>query len=324
MNPLAASWMLSFVVATAVLTATAMGLWFERKLAARMQSRIGPTMVGPSGLLQPVADLLKMLQKEWIVPQGADRALFWIAPPLTAIFALASAALVPWANDMSSAPIDVGVLLVVALGGLAVVPVWITGWASRNKFALIGAMRAVAQSVSYGVPLVLAALVPVVLAGSMDLNEIVRQQGTWHWFGLWPIVPGLPAFVLFILTLLAESNRIPFDIPEAESELVAGVTTEYTGMQFGLVYMAEYVHTLVGSAVAATLFLGGWNGPGAPGVHWMILKTGLLFAMLYWLRWSLVRLRADQLMTLCWKWLVPGGLGLVFLAAIWTQIQGVP
>ena len=263
-----------------------------------------------------------MLQKEPIVPVGADRVLFWLAPPLTAIFALMSAALVPWARNGTPASIDVGALLIVALGGLAVIPVWVAGWASRNKYALLGAMRAVAQSVSYGVPLVLSALVPVILAGSMDLNTIVRFQGAHHWFALWPVLPGLPAFVLFILALLAESNRIPFDIPEAESELVAGVTTEYTGMQFGLVYMAEYVHTLVGSAVASVLFLGGWEGPGAPGVHWMILKTGLLFAALYWLRWSLIRLRADQLMSLCWKWLVPGGLGLVFLAAAWTQLQG--
>lgn len=322
MTPTLATWLLSLVVAVAVLTATALGLWFERKLAARMQSRLGPTMVGPAGLLQPVADLLKMLQKETIVPQGADRALFWLAPPLTALFALASAALVPWARNGAPARIDVGALLVLALGGLAVIPVWAAGWASRNKFALLGSMRAVAQSVSYGVPLVLAALVPVILAGSMDLGTIVRFQGATHWFAVWPVLPGLPAFVLFILALLAESNRIPFDIPEAESELVAGVTTEYTGMQFGLVYLAEYVHTLVGSAVAAALFLGGWEGPIAPGLHWMILKTGLLFAALYWLRWSLVRLRADQLMTLCWKWLVPAGLGLVFLAAAWTQIRG--
>jgi NADH-quinone oxidoreductase subunit H len=322
MTPIAATWMLSFVVATAVLTATALGLWFERKLAARMQSRLGPTMVGPVGLLQPVADLLKMLQKEPIVPEGADRLLFWLAPPLTAIFALLSAALVPWANGGTPARANDGVLLVLALGGLAIIPVWVAGWASRNKYALLGAMRAVAQSVSYGVPLVLSALVPVILAGSMDLNTIVQFQGAHGWFALWPTLPGLPAFLLFVLALLAESNRIPFDIPEAESELVAGVTTEYTGMQFGLVYMAEYIHTLVGSAVASVLFLGGWEGPGVPGVHWMILKTGLLFAALYWLRWSLIRLRADQLMSLCWKRLVPGGLALVFLASAWTQLHG--
>jgi NADH-quinone oxidoreductase subunit H len=322
MSPLFATGLLSTGVVTAVLTATALGLWYERKLAARMQSRIGPAFVGPAGLLQPVADLVKMLQKEEIVPAGADRVLFWVAPPLTAVFALAAAALIPFSPGAVVTHTDVGVLLILALGGLAVVPVWIAGWASRNKYALLGSMRAVAQSVSYGVPLVLAALVPVVLAGSMDLGEIVRFQSGHHWFALWPIIPGLPALALFVLSLLAEANRIPFDIPEAESELVAGVTTEYTGMQFGLIYLAEYVHTVVGSALAAVLFLGGWDGPGAPGLHWMLLKTVMLFTIIYWTRWSLVRLRADQLMALAWKWLVPIGLALVFAAAIWTQPGG--
>ncbi len=319
MSPLAWHALVSLVTVVVVLTATAFGLWWERKLAARMQSRLGPTMVGPIGLLQPVADLLKLVQKEPIVPLLADRTLFWLAPPLTTIFALLAAALVPFGPNLASADINAGVPLILALGGLAVIPVWMAGWSSHNKFALLGAMRAVAQSISYGVPLVLAALVPVVLAGSMNLGAIIQFQHARHWFALWPIFPGLPAFVLFILAMLAEANRIPFDIPEAESELVAGVTTEYTGMQFGFVYLAEYVHTLVGSAVAVALFLGGWDGPFGPSVFWMVLKTCLLFTALYWLRWTLVRLRADQLMTLAWKWLVPAGLVLVLVAAAWTQ-----
>jgi NADH-quinone oxidoreductase subunit H len=200
-----------------------------------------------------------------------------------------------------------------------VVPTFAAGWGSNNKFALIGGMRGIAQSVSYGVPLVLAVMVPVILAGSMKVSDIVAWQHGHHWFAVWPVLPGLPAFAIYYMAMLAEANRIPFDIPEAESELVAGITTEYTGAKFTLFYMAEYVHTLVGSAVGAALFLGGWSGPFAPGLHWMVLKTLLLFASVYWVRWSLVRFRSDQLMELCWKKLTPIGVGLVLLAAAYVQ-----
>lgn len=304
------------VLVTVFMTATAWGLWFERKFAARLQSRLGPTMVGPHGLLQPVADLFKLLQKEDIVPAGADRPLFNLAPILTAFSAIAALSVVPFSAGMVIADLDVGVPWLLALGGLTVIPVWMAGWASNNKFALLGGMRAVAQSVSYGVPLVLAAMVPVVLAGSMSLTTIAERQAETHWYALWPLVPGLPAFVLFLLSMLAEANRIPFDIPEAESELVAGISTEYTGMKFGLFYMAEYVHTLVASAAAAALFLGGWDGPFADGPWWMAAKTVALFVLIYWMRWTLLRFRSDQLMRLCWRWLVPAGLVLLLLAAL--------
>jgi NADH-quinone oxidoreductase subunit H len=308
------------IAGTVVLSATALGIWLERKLAARMQSRLGPTMVGPIGLLQPVADFVKLLRKEALIPDGADRLLYRVAPPLAAFLTLAVAAFVP-PLPATRLGVDAGVLFVLALGALTVIPVWMAGWASRNRWALLGGMRAVAQAVSYGVPLALAALVPVLLAGSMDLSAIVEAQAGGRWFALWPTLPGLPAFVLFLACLLAESNRIPFDIPEAESELVAGVTTEYTGMGFGFFYLGEYVHTLVGSGVAATLFLGGWDGPFAPGLHWLIAKTLVLFVAVYWIRWSFLRLRADQLMDLCWRVLVPAGLGLVFLAAVLAQVM---
>ena len=309
------------VVVTVVMTATAWGLWFERKLAARLQSRMGPTMVGPMGLLQPLADLFKLLQKEDIVPDGADRTLFNLAPVLTTFAAIAGLAVVPFSAGMVIADLDVGVAWLLAFGGLGVIPVWMAGWASNNKFALLGGMRAVAQSVSYEVPLVLAAMVPVILAGSMSLSDIGRYQVDHPWFAFWPIFPGLPAFVLFLTALLAEANRIPFDIPEAESELVAGVSTEYTGMKFGLFYMAEYVHTLVASAVASVLFLGGWDGPLAPGPWWMAAKTALLFVSIYWLRWTLLRFRSDQLMRICWLWLVPVGMVLVLAAALIVTLR---
>lgn len=304
------------ILVTIVMTSTAWGLWLERKLAARLQARLGPTMVGPSGLLQPVADLFKLLQKEDIVPDGADRPLFHLAPVFAAFAAIAGLAVIPFGAGLVIADLDVGVPFLLALGGLAVIPVWMAGWASNNKFALLGGMRAVAQSVSYGVPLVLAAMVPVILAGSMSLSEIAAFQAERGWFAVWPIFPGLPAFVLFLLAMLAESNRIPFDIPEAESELVAGVSTEYTGMKFGLFYMGEYVHTIAGSAAAAAMFLGGSHGPFASGPWWMAAKTAVLFVGIYWLRWTLLRFRSDQLMRICWMWLVPAGLVMVLAAAI--------
>jgi NADH-quinone oxidoreductase subunit H len=276
--------------------------------------------VGPFGLLQSVADVLKLLQKEDIIPKDADKSLFNLAPVLAVFASLGVAAVVPFSRTVIASDLDVGIVYVLAIGGLMVIPTFCAGWASNNKFALLGGMRAIAQSVSYGVPLVLAVMVPVVLSGSLSLSGMVEYQAAHHWFIVWPIVPGLPAFVLYFMAMLAESNRIPFDIPEAESELVAGVTTEYTGAKFTLFYMAEYVHTLVGSAVAAALFFGGWDGPFAPGLHWMVGKTLLLFVLVYWVRWSLLRLRSDQLMELCWKWLTPLGVALVLLAALWVQL----
>lgn len=309
------------VVGSVLLTITAWGIWFERKFAARMQSRLGPTMVGPAGLLQPLADALKLLQKETIVPRDADRTLFLLAPPFMVIFALSVAAVIPFGPDTVAADLDIGVLYVLAVSGLMLFPVWVAGWASNNKYALLGAMRAIAQGVSYEVPLVLSALVPVVLAGSMSLSDIVAHQAEHGWFVVWPVGPGLVGFVLFFVASLAEANRIPFDIPEAESELVAGVTTEYTGMRFGYFYLAEYLHTLVSSAVIAALFFGGWHGPWESGLHWFVLKTLLLFFSIFWIRWTLIRFRADQLMELCWKWLVPIALVTLMAAAVMVHLM---
>lgn len=318
MNPIVHGAVYGTIIVLSLLTVIAVGIWFERKFAGRMQSRLGPTMVGPVGLLQPVADVIKLLQKEDIIPKDADKALFNVAPVLAALCSLGAAAVVPFSGTVVAADLDVGVLYVLAIGGLMVIPTFCAGWGSNNKFALIGAMRAIAQSVSYGVPLVLAVMVPVILAGTMSVSGIVTWQISHHWVGLWPIVPGLPAFLIYFLAMLAESNRIPFDIPEAESELVAGVTTEYTGAKFTLFYMAEYVHTLVGSALGAALFFGGWDGPFAPGLHWMVAKTLGLFVTVYWVRWSLIRFRSDQLMDLCWRRLTPISIALVLAAAAWV------
>jgi NADH-quinone oxidoreductase subunit H len=322
-NPYVHGALYGVLIVTVLMTITAYSIWFERKFAGRMQSRVGPTLVGPFGLLQPIADAVKLLQKEDIVPALADKPLFNLAPPLTVLFALGTAAVIPFSPEVIAADLDIGVLWVLGMGGLTVFPVWIAGWASNNKYALLGGMRAVAQGVSYEIPLVLAALVPVTLAGSMSISDIVRYQEQHGWIIGWPPGPGLIAFVIFFLASLAEANRIPFDIPEAESELIAGVTTEYTGMKFGLFYLAEYLHTLIISAVAAALFFGGWAVPFgvAPGLHWMVAKTLLLFFVVFWVRWTFLRFRADQLMGLCWKYLVPASLVLVMASAFWVHFQ---
>lgn len=310
------------VLVTVLMTMTAWITWFERKFAARVQSRMGPTMVGPAGLLQPLADAFKMMQKEDIVPKDADKLLFNLAPPLTIFFALATAAVIPFSPGMLASDLDIGVLYILALSGLMAFPIWVAGWSSNNKYALLGGMRAVAQGISYEIPLVLSALIPVILAGSLSLAEIVEFQAEHGWFVLWPPGLGIVAFAIFIVTALAEGNRIPFDIPEAESELVAGPTTEYGPIKFGIFASAEYIHSLITCAAASALFLGGWDGPFFPPLFWMVLKTIVLFVGVTWLRWSLLRFRSDQLMSLCWKYLVPITLGLVVVAGVWVHWKG--
>ena len=319
-TPLIWGGIVGFVVINAFMAIAAWSIWFERKFAAAMQNRPGPTEVGPRGLLQPIADLLKLLQKEDIIPRNADRALFNLAPPLGLILVLAGLAIVPFGPGLIASDMEVGLLFALSISSLMVLPVWMAGWASNNKYALLGGMRAAAQAISFEVPLLLSALVPIILAGSLRLSDIVAAQEGYRWFALWPPGPGLVAFVLFFLCSLAEANRIPFDIPEAESELVSGITTEYTGMKFGLFYLAEYMHTLVSSVMAAILFLGGWEGPGPDGPHWLMAKALLLFGGIFWIRWTLLRYRADQFMALCWKVLVPLSLGLVAVSALWVNL----
>jgi NADH-quinone oxidoreductase subunit H len=326
-NPWSRGVVMSVAIVTVVMTVCAWAIWFERKLSARMQNRLGPTIVGPAGLLQPLADALKMLRKEMLIPRPADAWLFRLAPPLVTFCTVAALAVVPWSDTVYVADLDVGLLWVLAMAGLMLFPIWIAGWSSNNKYALFGGMRAVAQGISYEIPLLLSAMVPVVLAGSFNLREIAYFQKAHGWFALWPPGIGLIAFVVFFVTSLAEANRIPFDVPEAESELIAGIGVEYTAMSYGLFPMSEYVHTLIASAVASVLFLGGWDGPffDAPwydGVVWMVLKTGVLFAGIYVLRWTLVRFRSDQLMHACWVWLLPLSLVLVCAAAVWVQLMG--
>ena len=320
-NPWVHGLVMGLVLGNVALGITGYSIWFERKFAGRMQNRPGTSVVGPWGLLQPLADVLKLMQKEDIVPRDADKTLYNIAPPLTVFCALSTLAVVPVAPGVIIADLHIGILFALSIGSLAVFPVWMAGWASNNKYALLGGMRSAAQSISYEIPLLLSATVPIILADSFRVTDIVTAQLGGNWFAFWPPGPGLAAFALFFLCSLAEANRIPFDIPEAESELVSGVSTEYTGMKFGLFQLAEYLHTFIISLVASALFLGGWDGPGDnDGLIWMAIKTLTLFAGIFWIRWSYMRYRSDQLMAICWKFFLPLGLALVMLSALWVHL----
>ncbi|MFO0598665.1 MAG: NADH-quinone oxidoreductase subunit NuoH [Myxococcaceae bacterium] len=322
-NPWLNGLVIGALTLTVLMTAVGWITWFERKFAGRLQNRMGPTIVGPFGLLQPIADIVKALQKESIIPTNADAFLFKLAPPLFIALALGTAAVIPFAPGVLSSDLEIGVLYALGLSGLMSFPVWMAGWASNNKYALMGGMRMVAQGISYEIPMVLSALVPVVLAGSLSMADIVEYQHAHGWFIAWPPGPGVFAFLVFFMTSLAEGNRIPFDIPEAESELVAGPTTEYNAIGWSIFAAGEYAHSVLTSAIATTLFLGGWSGPAFfPPLVWMLLKTGVMFFIITWVRWSLTRLRSDQLMALCWKFLVPFSLMLLLAAGIWTHLGG--
>jgi len=306
----------SILVAVAYLT------WVERKFTGRMQSRIGPYWVGrPHGWLQPIADGLKLFIKEDITPAKADRVLFNLAPIWVIITSLLVFAFLPLSSDWVLVNVDLGLLYFIAFSSLMILGVFIAGWASNNKYALLSAMRAAAQMVAYEVPLVLSLLVPAVLAGSLGFQGIVKaQEGLW--FVLFP-VSGQIAFLTFLLAALAEGNRIPFDISEAESELVAGFNVEYAGMKFAYFYLGEYVHLLAVSLLAAILFLGGPNGFLLPGGIWLALKTLVLCLGIIWIRWSFLRFRIDQMMRINWKVLVPLTLLNLTAAALWVSLSKV-
>jgi len=296
-------------------------VYLERRIIAKMQDRIGPNRVGPFGLLQPIADVLKLLSKEDLVPARADRPLFILSPILVVGASLMVWATIPWAPGLAPTDLDVGVLFIIAMAGLPGIGIIMAGWASYNKYSLLGGMRAVAQLVSYEIPGILGALVPVMLAGSMSLQEIVRaQERLWFVFTPW----GFVAFLLFIISGVAESNRTPFDLIEAESELAAGFHTEYSGMRFALFFLAEYANMFAISGVGSILFLGGWSFPldflPIPSFVWFIAKMYLLVFVFIWLRGTLPRLRYDQLMHFAWKRLLPLGLLNVGVTGVWLGV----
>jgi NADH-quinone oxidoreductase subunit H len=305
-----------FVVLNVVVGLVTYVTLLERKFAARMQSRIGPYRVGPHGLLQPIADALKLMMKEDIVPRVADRRVFNLAPVVFLVPCMLIFATIPFAPGLGVADLNIGILFFLAVSSMEIVGLFMAGWGSNNKYALLSAMRAVNQIISYDLPFIFAALVPVMLAGSLKLSDVAAaQEGLW--FVFYPVV-GQLAFMAFVVSTLAAENRVPFDILEAESELVAGFRVEYSGMKFALIQLGEYAHIVGSSMLGAVLFLGAWAGPGPTwlGPFWLLLKAMFLFLLVTWVRWSFVRIRVDQILALSWKVLLPATLVLLVSTAM--------
>ena len=285
-------------------------MWLERRLVGRIQARLGPNRAGPFGLFQPIADAVKILLKEDIVPAKGDKLVLLLAPSVAFVPALLIFAVIPFRDGAVLADINIGIVYIVAVSSVAIIGVFMAGWGSNNKYSLLGAMRVVAQVVSYEIPLGLAIVSVVLLAGSLSLSDIVAAQNI-PFFLLQPL-----GCIIFFIAALAEVNRTPFDVMEADSELVAGYHIEYSGMKFGLFLLAEYAETLAISAIVATIFLGGWRGPGLPPILWFLIKILAVFFVIMWIRGTLPRVRIDQIMGFAWKFLLP-------LALINIVITGV-
>jgi NADH-quinone oxidoreductase subunit H len=298
----------------------------ERKGLGRMQNRLGPNRVGPAGFLQFVADGLKMLTKEDIVPRAADRVVHFLAPLVLLVPVLLAFSVVPYGRNMVPIDIDGGLLFFFAVGSATELSVFMAGWSSRNKYSLLGAMRGIAQMISYELPLVLASLTVVMMVGSLSLPQIVTAQAAdvsgwlckWHVFTPW----GFAGFLLFLVAATAESNRTPFDIPEAESEIIAGYLVEYSGFKYALFFLGEYLGLFAVSALAITLFLGGWLPPitylgFVPSWLWFFLKLLAMIFFFIWIRGTLPRLRTDQLMAFAWKFMLPMTLINIVVAGLW-------
>ena len=303
-------------------------VWVERKAAARFQRRPGPNEVGTAGLLQPIADALKLLSKQMLVPDGVDGVLFRVAPILAIAPAMIGLCTIPFSENLAARNINLGLVMVFAFGSINVMAVMLGGWASRNKYAIISAARVVSQNVAYEIPMLLVVVTLIMMTGTMNLHEIVEQQAGafWNWnlFRVW-INPLMPVtFLIFYICMLAETNRAPFDMAEAESELVAGAYTEYSGMGFGVFFMGEYANILLGSALATVLFLGGWQSPIGvlPGLFWFLLKMYFLIFTVVWVRWTFPRTQFYGLLNLSWKILIPVSLGTLVLTSIMIKLFG--
>jgi NADH-quinone oxidoreductase subunit H len=298
----------------------------ERKILGRMQNRYGPNRVGPFGLLQPVADGIKMLIKEDIVPARADKIVHFFAPILIAATAILALGVIPYGRNMTPFVIDGGILFFFAVGSTTELAVFMAGWGSNNKFSMLGAMRAIAQMISYELPLIITVLPVVMVVGSLNPDKIVLAQRYYH-FGLLPhwfvFTPwGATAFILFFISGLVESNRTPFDVPEGESEIVAGHMTEYSGFKYATFFLAEYLGMFAVSGLAVTLFLGGWHAPlpwlaFIPSYLWFFAKLSILLFVFIWVRGTLPRTRVDQMMNFAWKFMLPMAFTCLISAAVW-------
>ncbi len=328
---LASSLINIFALLGVFLTLFALMSVLERKILGRMQNRYGPNRVGPFGLFQPVADGIKMLIKEDIVPARADKVVHFLAPVLIAAAAILALGVVPYGRNMTPFTIDGGILFFFAVGSTNELAVFMAGWGSNNKFSMLGAMRAIAQMVSYELPLIIVTLPAVMIVGSLSPDAIVAAQIGYafgfvpRWFVFTPW--GAAAFVLFFVSGLVESNRTPFDVPEGESEIVAGHMTEYSGFKYATFFMAEYLGMFAVSGIAVTLFLGGWHAPirvleFIPSYVWFFAKLSVLLFMFIWSRGTLPRARVDQMMNFAWKFMLPMAFTCIVAAAVWHYAGG--
>ena len=334
-NPtIVARLVLMFVIFNALVLASAFMVWMERKVCAYIQDREGPNRVGPAGLLQPFADVIKLVFKEDLRPKAASALIFAIAPIISTATAFAAFSVVPFGGEMTlfgllkepirleATDVNVAVLVIFAITSMGIYGIVLAGWSSNNKYSLLGALRSSAQMISYELSYGLALAAVVLLAGSLSLREIVINQTGYWWYVIpkWYIFLQPLGFLIYMTAGVAETNRAPFDFPEAEQELVAGYHTEYSSMSFALFFMAEYINMVTVSAVATSLFLGGWLGPFLPewlGWIWFMIKVLLLLFFYVWMRWTLPRYRYDQLMEFGWKWLLPAAvLNLIATAAL--------
>ncbi len=326
---------LTQIVSSLITIATLLGVFMalfalmsllERKILARIQNRYGPNRVGPCGLLQPLADGIKMLIKEDIVPIRADKVVHFLAPIMVAVPAILALGVIPYGRNMTPFAIDGGILFFFAVGSATELAVFMAGWGSNNKFSMLGAMRAIAQMVSYELPLIITVLPVVMIAGSLSPDAIVAAQSGYkfgfvpHWFVFTPW--GAATFVLFFVSGLVESNRTPFDVPEGESEIVAGHMTEYSGFKYAIFFLAEYFGMFAISGLAVTLFLGGWHAPISwlgfiPSYVWFFTKLGALLFVFIWIRGTLPRMRVDHVMNFAWKFVLPMAFACILAAAVW-------
>ena len=305
-----------FIVIALIITVNIMMiLWIDRRFASFFQERLGPNRVGPFGLLQSANDAVKLMGKESIIPKAVDRKVYKLAPLLVFTVTIMLYAVLPFGKGMAPANINTGLLYFIAVSSTSTIAILMAGWGSNNKYALLGGMRSVAQIISYEIPMAFSMLGVVMLSGSVNLNSIVSSQGRIWYVLLQPV-----AFVIFIISAMAELNRAPFDMTEAEQELIAGFHTEYSGMRFALFFMAEYANLFSVAALGVTLFLGGWQGPILPSWLWFMGKVYAFILVILWFRWTFPRIRIDKMMKFNWKFLIPLSIANILVTGIGIKI----